>query len=89
MVGDRLDTDIAFGLAGGLTTLCVLTGVVKMSDIDDQVAKAGASEVDGAQGDAEDGTKPAKRKRVEGDGATVPTFVVDSLGSFEALVKEQ
>jgi len=27
MVGDRLDTDIAFGKMGGLTTLLVLTGV--------------------------------------------------------------
>ncbi len=30
MVGDRLDTDIRFGVEGGLGgTLCVLTGVVK------------------------------------------------------------
>ncbi|CAO3597788.1 unnamed protein product [Absidia cylindrospora] len=27
MIGDRLDTDIDFGLKGGLETLCVLTGV--------------------------------------------------------------
>ncbi len=26
MVGDRLDTDVAFGLAGGLSTLLVLSG---------------------------------------------------------------
>jgi len=33
MVGDRLDTDIAFGLEGGLGgTLCVLTGVTKSKD---------------------------------------------------------
>ena len=30
MVGDRLDTDIQFGIEGGLGgTLCVLTGVTK------------------------------------------------------------
>lgn len=26
MIGDRLDTDIEFGLNGGIDTLCVLTG---------------------------------------------------------------
>ena len=33
MVGDRLDTDIEFGVEGGLGgTLCVLTGVTKGKD---------------------------------------------------------
>ncbi|KAJ1955473.1 hypothetical protein EC988_001865 [Linderina pennispora] len=27
MIGDRLDTDVQFGISGGLSTLCVLTGV--------------------------------------------------------------
>jgi len=33
MVGDRLDTDIAFGQMGGLTTLLVLTGVTEEREI--------------------------------------------------------
>ena len=32
MVGDRLDTDIAFGKHGGLHTLLVLSGVATMTD---------------------------------------------------------
>lgn len=27
MIGDRLDTDIEFGMNGGIDTLCVLTGI--------------------------------------------------------------
>lgn len=33
MVGDRLDTDIAFGKRGGLKTLLVLSGVAKREDV--------------------------------------------------------
>jgi len=33
MVGDRLETDIAFGKIGGLATMLVMTGVTKESDI--------------------------------------------------------
>ncbi|PLW56720.1 hypothetical protein PCANC_01668 [Puccinia coronata f. sp. avenae] len=39
MIGDRLDTDIAFGINGGLSTLLVLTGVVSRADLSQPDAK--------------------------------------------------
>jgi len=33
MIGDRIDTDIAFGKGGGVSTLLVLTGVAKEADL--------------------------------------------------------
>ncbi|KAI9311306.1 4-nitrophenylphosphatase [Dichotomocladium elegans] len=33
MIGDRLDTDIDFGLQGGIETLCVLTGVTSEEEL--------------------------------------------------------
>ncbi|KAK9472541.1 HAD-like domain-containing protein [Dipodascopsis tothii] len=40
MVGDRLDTDIQFGLSGGLGTLMVLTGVQTEADLAESAAAA-------------------------------------------------
>jgi ribonucleotide monophosphatase NagD (HAD superfamily) len=37
MVGDRLDTDIAFGNLGGYTTLLVLTGIASRGSLDTAV----------------------------------------------------
>ncbi|KAG8981624.1 hypothetical protein FRB94_006679 [Tulasnella sp. JGI-2019a] len=34
MIGDRIDTDIAFGKSGGVSTLLVLSGVSKESDLE-------------------------------------------------------
>ena len=34
MIGDRLDTDIEFGVKGGIETLCVLTGRLFMIEHD-------------------------------------------------------
>ena len=38
MVGDRLDTDIQFGLNGGMHTLLVMTGVTQESQADELVS---------------------------------------------------
>jgi 4-nitrophenyl phosphatase len=33
MIGDRLNTDIEFGLNGGIDTLCVLTGITSKEEL--------------------------------------------------------
>ena len=37
MIGDRLDTDIAFGRDHGCRTVLVLTGISKQSDVCDSL----------------------------------------------------
>lgn len=34
MIGDRLNTDIAFGQNGGMQTLLVLTGISQLKDVE-------------------------------------------------------
>ena len=41
MIGDRLDTDVAFGHAGGLHTMLVLSGCSSRADVD--ATRAGAA----------------------------------------------
>lgn len=77
MVGDRLDTDIKFGVQGGIDTLMVLTGKSTPSSVDSQriltffnLSLAGVN----------------KRPDFEREGAVaVPTYVVNGLGDFSAL----
>ena len=40
MVGDRLNTDIAFGAKGGVDTLLVLTGISSLDDVHAENAAA-------------------------------------------------
>ena len=40
MVGDRLNTDIAFGQHGGVDTLLVLTGISSVDDVHSEKAPA-------------------------------------------------
>jgi 4-nitrophenyl phosphatase len=51
MIGDRLDTDIAFGNNGGLTSLLVLTGINKRSDFEQPGAPVVPRLVVGSLGD--------------------------------------
>ena len=51
MVGDRLDTDIKFGVQGGIDTLMVLTGVNKREDFEKDGAVAVPSFVIQSLGD--------------------------------------
>eukprot|EP01080_Neovahlkampfia_damariscottae_P012482 gene12482-6230_t len=39
MIGDRLDTDIKMGINAGISTLCVLTGVTQLKDLETNEVK--------------------------------------------------
>lgn len=73
MVGDRLNTDIEFGKAGGLSTLLVLSGAYLF-----MIMVGGCAHTFGAGITSEDeltGPNPSP---------TVPDYVTDSLGDLRA-----
>jgi 4-nitrophenyl phosphatase len=75
MVGDRLNTDIAFGQAGGLATLLVLTGEpLPFRYVYVLTANAGITqeaEVYGPEGERD---------------PVVPDYVTDALGDLRAAL---
>lgn len=75
MVGDRLNTDIEFGKAGGLATLLVLTGERSFSFIHGGVTSPFCH------------LGITKESEISGPNAstTVPDFVTNSLGDLRAL----
>ena len=79
MVGDRLNTDIEFGLAGGLATLLVLTGkLIALFDFRMETrVMTDRSFASGITKESEIwGPSPSK---------TVPKFVIGSLGDLRAV----
>lgn len=74
MIGDRLDTDIEFGMNGGIDTLCVLTG----------------KDYDGYEIGETTGLKCAlfnigittKDKLLASDNKVPSTYYIDSFGDF-------
>lgn len=80
MVGDRLDTDIKFGVQGGIDTLMVLTGKSTPSSVDSIVAKRILTFFNLSLAGVN------KRPDFEREGAVaVPTYVVNGLGDFSVL----
>eukprot|EP01027_Heterolobosea_sp_BB2_P007324 GEZU01010915.1.p1 GENE.GEZU01010915.1~~GEZU01010915.1.p1 ORF type:complete len:331 (+),score=100.08 GEZU01010915.1:117-1109(+) len=75
MVGDRLDTDILFGIKGGLKTMCVLTGVTTL----DQIQKQQQQRQELQQGDV-NGTTTNNSKA--NSSAIVPDYVIPSLSNL-------
>ena len=77
MVGDRLNTDILFGVNGGIDTLLVLTGALSAYN------RLSMSYTDCAYT-----TGINQKADYEVDNpVAVPTYVVDSLGDFAVLAK--
>ncbi|KAF8820610.1 HAD hydrolase, family IIA protein [Cardiosporidium cionae] len=75
MVGDRLDTDIAFGKRNGIQTILVLTGVTT----EEEVQSVLDQEIKGAPSMSEKSTRL--------DGVTnvdlIPHYIINSVGDFE------
>lgn len=76
MVGDRLNTDIEFGKAGGLATLLVLTGACLAPRV--RTSNSPAFVFAGI----------TKESELSGPNAspTVPDFVTKSIGDLRALI---
>lgn len=76
MVGDRLNTDIEFGKAGGLATLLVLTGMLPFPSL--KLGQLHRSIFAGITKESEiSGPNPSP---------TVPDYVTNSIGDLRALL---
>ena len=71
MVGDRFDTDIAFGKNAGMKTLLVLSGVSSQADLEKRVEQV---------------QRQRQRAKGEGEGeegdVVVPDFYASSLAAL-------
>ncbi len=79
MVGDRLNTDIEFGKAGGLATLLVLTGAcLRMLLYDRDRGPHGVAVCSGI----------TKESEITGPNAspTVPDYVTNSIGDLRVVL---
>jgi len=76
MVGDRLNTDILFGINGGLATLLVMTGIYVKSNFYFQVIRALSSGI-------------TTETDITGPNASpiVPKFITESIGDFRVVNK--